>query len=178
MTSKQPLLRSSHVALIGALLVLSACGTGGEGAAPASSAAMTVAPDFTLPDINGAQVSLSDTAGQVRLVDFWATWCAPCKEEIPMFKELHQAYGDQGFTILAISDENTEIVQEFVQGSEIPYTNLVDPGEISNQYGVVSLPTAFLLDREGNVVEEFRGTKPRRVLEAKIRELLDLPPLT
>jgi peroxiredoxin len=164
------------MALGASLMLVLACGGGsGGGAAPAASAQLELAPEFTLPDVEGQEVSLSDFAGEVRLVDFWATWCAPCKEEIPMFKELHQLYGDRGFRIVAISDENADVVSEFVGAMEIPYTNLVDPGQVSQDYGVVSLPTAFLVDREGRIVEEFRGTKPRRVLEGKIRELLELP---
>ena len=95
-----------------------------------------------------------------------------------MFKELHQTYGEQGFAIIAISDESAAIVKKFVEENELPYTNLVDPGDVSAQYQVVSLPTAFLVDGEGKIVEEFRGPKPRRILEGKIRELLDLPPAT
>lgn len=170
-----PLILAGAV-LVGGMLVFAGCGTGGGSSAPAPTAEARMAPEFTLPDVRGGEVRLSDSAGKVRLVDFWATWCAPCKEEIPMFKELHQTYGEQGFAIVAISDENAEIVKEFVEAKEIPYTNLVDPGEISQDYGVVSLPTAFLVDGEGRIVEEFRGTKPRRILEARIRELLDLPP--
>ena len=175
MIADRKLSTSSLLAAVATLLFVVACGPGGENAAPGSSAAMETAPEFTLTDVTGEEVNLSDFAGQVRLVDFWATWCAPCKEEIPMFKDLQQLYGEKGFKILAISDENAEIVRGFVESEAIPYTNLVDPGEVSTTYGVVSLPTAFLLDREGNIVEEFRGTKPRRILEGKIRELLDLP---
>jgi peroxiredoxin len=169
-----PLILAGVVLAIG-VLSCSGCGPGGGSSAPAPVAGTKAAPEFTLPDIRGEQVKLADFAGKVLLVDFWATWCAPCKEEIPMFKELHQNYGEQGFAIIAISDENAEIVKQFVEAREIPYTNLVDPGEISQLYGVVSLPTAFLVDAEGKIVEEFRGTKPRRILETRIRDLLDLP---
>jgi peroxiredoxin len=169
------------VALIGAALFLLACGGGGTSATatpPAQSAEEAIAAEFTLPEVHGGKVSLSDTKGQIRLIDFWATWCAPCREEVPMFKELHQLYGERGFAIIAISDESEKIVKEFVAEHEIVYTNLVDPGEVSTQYEIISLPTAFLVDGEGRIVETFRGPKPRKILESKILELLDSPPET
>jgi len=163
------------VTLATAALLLAAC-NGGASPPPAQPAEQAVAHDVTLKDLQGESRSLSEWAGQVRLIDFWATWCAPCREEIPWLKKLQETYGEQGFTIVAISDENAEIVRDFVEQREIGYVNLVDPGEATAKYGVVSLPTAFLVDREGNIVEEFRGVKPQRILEAKLRELLGLPP--
>ncbi|HKQ60560.1 MAG TPA: TlpA disulfide reductase family protein [Candidatus Polarisedimenticolaceae bacterium] len=161
------------------LLLATACSRG----APSSSqepaptvATPQVAPDFTLQNLEGAQVRLSDSAGRVRLIDFWATWCAPCREEIPMLRELYQAYGDQGLTILAISDEDREVLRAFVQAQGIPYPNLIGNDELGEQYGVLGLPMAFLVDREGKIVESFLGPKPRKPLETRIRELLGLPP--
>jgi len=161
-------------AVAGAALLLVACN--GAPPPPAEPARESVAHDFSLKNVRGESKSLSDWAGQVRLIDFWATWCAPCREEIPWLKELQRTYGDEGFTIVAISDENAEIIREFVEQNEISYVNLVDPGEVSGRYGVISLPSAFLVDRDGRIVEEFRGAKPKKILEAKVRELLGLPP--
>ena len=161
-------------AVAAAALLLVACN--GAPPPPAQPAEEATAHDFTLKKVSGESVSLSDWAGQVRLIDFWATWCAPCREEIPWLKELQRTYGDEGFTILAISDENAEIIRKFVEENEITYVNLVDPGEATSRYSVISLPAAFLVDRDGNLVEEFRGTKPKKILEAKVRELLGLPP--
>ena len=178
--------RFRALSIAAAALLLVACGgssappgqPGEEAAAPPPPAGEELAYDFTLKDLQGESRSLSDWTGQVRLIDFWATWCAPCREEIPWLKELQQSYGEQGFAILAISDENAEIIRGFVAEREINYVSLVDPGEATRQYGVISLPTAFLVDREGRIVEEFRGVKPQRILEAKLRELLGLPPQT
>jgi peroxiredoxin len=169
------------LALIGATLFLAACGGEGTSATatpPAKNAGGAIAAEFTLSDVHGEKVSLSDTAGQIRLIDFWATWCAPCREEVPMFKDLHQLYGERGFTIIAISDESEKIIKEFVAEHEIAYTNLVDPGEVSTRYEIISLPTAFLVDGQGRIVETLRGPKPRKILESKILELLDSPPET
>jgi peroxiredoxin len=132
----------------------------------------SVAPDFTLDSTDGSAFSLSESNGKVRLIDFWATWCKPCVEEIPMFKELQAAYGERGFTIVAISDEPSGVIREFVETHAIDYPNLIDPGDVAEQYGVLALPSAYLIDREGKVIETFQGPKPRRVLEARIVELL------
>jgi len=134
------------------------------------------APDCRLEDLDGHAVRLSDSAGRVTLVDFWATWCAPCREEIPMFKELHERYGDEGFTLLAISmDDGSGVVREFVDEYQIPYLNVMGNDDVADAFGgVFGLPTAFLLDGEGRIVDRFMGPKPRKVLEDKIRELLGL----
>jgi len=177
-----PLAGSGLVVLGATLLCLAGCGGGSAGGGEAIEFAMVQsgdgAPDFSLESVAGSRINLSDSAGQVRLIDFWATWCAPCREEIPMFKELYETYGPQGFTILAISDESADAVRKFVDSHDIPYPNLVDPGEVSEEYGVLALPSAYLIDRQGKVIETFVGPKPREVLEAKIVELLEAQPQT
>ena len=132
------------------------------------------APDFEHVDLEGNSVRLSALRGKTVVIDFWATWCPPCVEEVPMLKELHEIYGEQGLEILAISDESAEVVQTFVEENEVPYPNLIGTDEVSSEYRVLGLPTAYLIDGEGNIVEFFAGPKPRRVLEKKIRELLEL----
>jgi thiol-disulfide isomerase/thioredoxin len=168
------------IAILGLIVLATACGTGpggGEGGSVTTSAVAVgqVAPDFELLDLEGNPVSLSDFDGQVRLVDFWATWCAPCREEVPMFKEFQEQFGPDGFTLLAISmDDDGELVQEFVAEHDIPYPNLLGNAEIEETFGpIVGYPMAFLLDRDGTIIETFVGAKPRNVLEEKIRQLLE-----
>ncbi len=131
-----------------------------------------VAPAFTLPRVGGGEVSLADSAGRVRLVDFWTTWCPPCREEIPMLNELQLAYGERGFDILAISPEEADILEEFMAENPVEYTSLVGTEELVHEYGAMGYPTAFLIDGDGYVVDLFFGPKPRSVLEKKIEELL------
>jgi len=135
-----------------------------------------LAPTFQLPDVTCRTVSLAESNGQVRLIDFWATWCPPCREEIPMLNELNREYKDRGLTILAISDERSGIVRDFAEEAGMGYTNLIDPGDVGQAYRVVGLPTAFLIDRNGRIVDSYVGPKSRQRLEQQIRELLELPP--
>ena len=166
-------------AAIGLLALSTACGSGGgfavQAVAPGGAGAGADGPaalDFTLNDLQGDQVQLSDSAGQVRLIDFWATWCAPCREEVPMLNELQASYGPQGFQILAISDEEADVIRDFVKDHEVEYLNLVGTEEVVEAFGVLGLPAAYLVDGEGRVVESFFGPKPRRVLVEKIESLL------
>jgi peroxiredoxin len=167
------------------LLAAGCSGQGSEQAVAAGTAGVTsftqsgeekLAPDFELLTISGEAINLSDSAGRVRLIDFWATWCPPCRDEIPMLNELHQTYRDQGLTILAISDEKADVVRDFAEEIGMVYTNLIDPGEVSEAYRVLGLPTAFLIDQDGRIIDSYMGPKPRKMLEKQIRELLDLPP--
>jgi peroxiredoxin len=164
--------------LICAAAVTAGCGgsadppEGGEPAPAGFSATLTSAPEFRLESVAGGEVALSDSNGKVRLIDFWATWCAPCVEEIPMLQELHAKYRDQGFEILAISEEEAEILAEFVDEHDIGYPNLVGTAGVAQSYRVLGLPSAFLVDGEGRIVERWQGPKPAKVLEEKIRGLL------
>lgn len=145
----------------------------------ASASATRTAPEFALEDLSGKVVRLSDSAGQVRLVDFWATWCPPCREEIPSFKELHRDYGEKGLKILAISmdDDAKKVLPPFLAKWEVPYTNLIGTEEVAQSFpGVVGLPTTFLIDREGRIIETFVGGTPKHEMEAQVRKLLGLEP--
>ena len=180
--------KPTWTAFLGAAALLFAAGCTGttSDAASASTGAGSgtssktprIAPECELEDIAGGSVALSDTAGQVRLVDFWATWCAPCREEVPMLNELHETYASEGLRILAISDENAGTIREFVEEYDVAYQNLVGSPEIFEEYGALGLPTAFLIDGDGKIVDLYFGPKPRKSLESKIRKLLNLPPAT
>ncbi len=133
------------------------------------------APDFALQDVAGRPVRLSDFDGQVRLVDFWATWCAPCREEIPVFNQLQRDYGDRGFKLLAIAmDERPDkVVPPFVEEYRIGYSVLLGTEEVAEAYGpILGYPTKFLVDRQGRIAASFIGPVPKSVLETRIRSLL------
>lgn len=175
------------MAVLFPVLVAVACGGGppsGEaGSGPSARRDATriprPAPGFELRNLEGGVVRLSDTAGKVRLVDFWATWCAPCREAIPDFKDLHARYREHGFEIIAISmdEEGPSVVRPWVEREGIPYTIVMGSDEVGEAFGgVLGLPTAFLVDREGQIVASWVGSVPKRVFEEKIREALGLGP--
>ncbi|MDP2911458.1 MAG: TlpA disulfide reductase family protein, partial [Candidatus Omnitrophota bacterium] len=106
-----------------------------------------IAPEFTLKDIGGAEIKLSDFKDKVVIIDFWATWCPPCKAEIPHFIDLYSQYKDQGLEIIGISlDFNGEkILPAFVSKNNINYTILLGGEEVSDLYGgIAAIPTTFI----------------------------------
>jgi len=164
--------------LFGQLLAVGVVLTGillGCGRSAPPPAAVTSAPDFTLTDVDGKVFRLADTKGSVRLVDFWATWCAPCREEIPMFKDFHALYGSKGFTLvgIAMDDEGLSKVKPFVDENKLPYLTLIGNEAVAESFGgLVGFPSAFLIDREGRIVDSWVGAVPRAVLEKRIQSLL------
>lgn len=161
--------------LVGAALavLLSGCGSGGR--QPSPPTAMKTAPEFELKDVDGNLYRSASANGTVRLVDFWATWCAPCREEIPMFKDFNATYGPKGFTLvgIAMDDEGVLKVKPFVDEMKIPYLTLIGDERVVDAFGgVVGFPCKFLIDREGRIVDSCVGEVPRTILEKKIQSLL------
>jgi peroxiredoxin len=113
----------------------------------------TAAIDFTVPDLTGSPLRLADFKGKVVLLNFWATWCPPCKEEMPSMERLYRRYKEHGFTIVAISiDTNTAAVAPFVKRFKLTFPIGLDPKTtVANQYSVRALPATFLIDRRGTV---------------------------
>ena len=112
--------------------------------------------NFTLTDLQGKQWTLQDLRGKVVLVNFWATWCPPCKKEMPDLEALYQKFKDQGFVILAISeDEETEKVAPFIAEQKVTYPILLDPGaKVNKLFEVEGIPKTFIYDRQGKLVTE------------------------
>jgi cytochrome c biogenesis protein CcmG/thiol:disulfide interchange protein DsbE len=124
--------------------------------------APAMAPDFAIPDLSGQAVRLSAHRGQVVLVNLWATWCPPCREEMPSMERLYQRMKDRGFVLLAVSQDEggAAAVKPFVEDMKVTFPVLVDPqGEVGRKYGVWGYPESFLLDREGRVVERVIGPR-------------------
>jgi peroxiredoxin len=138
-----------------------------------------IAPEFILPDLGGTPVRLSDHRGKVVLLNFWATWCPPCRAEMPSIDKLYQAYGDRGLTILAISSDvsGRTVVEPFVRERDLSFSILLDPGaEVFAQYGVRGLPTSYLVDRRGRVASgeigarNWSGDAARELVERLLAE--------
>ncbi len=132
-------------------------------------------PDFSLPDLDERMVRLRDFQGKIVFLNFWATWCGPCKIEIPWFVEFQQKYQDKGFAVLGISmdDEGWDVVKPYIAQHKVNYRILLGTDLVAEQYGGVdSLPTTFLLDQELRVASIHVGLVSKDVYEKEIRELL------
>jgi len=145
------------------------------------------APAFTLTDVNGKKVSLADYKGKAVLLNFWATWCAPCKMETPWIVELRDKYAAQGFEVLGISTEGEDLakndtagwakdkaaITKFEQEMKVPYPLLMDGDSISKPYGGLDeLPTSFFVDRKGTVVAAQVGLTSEIDIESNIKKAL------
>jgi thiol-disulfide isomerase/thioredoxin len=134
-----------------------------------------LAPDFTLAQLaDGKPLTLSSYRGKIVLLDFWATWCIPCREEIPHFVELQEKYGDQGLQIIGVSmDDSPDPVRPFAQQFRMNYPIVMGNAKIGEEYGgVLGLPIAFLLDRDGRIVKKHIGATAAEVFESEITFLL------
>jgi peroxiredoxin len=121
-----------------------------------------IAPDFVLKSLDGPKVSLSDFKGRYVLVNFWATWCIPCKMEMPSLEELHKHFPNEKLAVLPISNDmfGEKVVRPYVEANEFSFTILFDPTlKVSNRYGVVTLPTTFLVDPDGKIIGVLEGAE-------------------
>ena len=135
------------------------------------------APGFALPDMDGGAATLGDYTGRVVLLNFWATWCLPCRAEMPWFVEFETAFADEGFAVLGVSVDETgrDIVGPFLEQSPVNYRiALADTAARLAPFGPKNvLPTTWLIDRQGRIATEHVGLVSREAIEAEIRLLLD-----
>lgn len=127
--------------------------------------------DFTLTDLQGKSWHLADLRGKVVLVNFWATWCPPCRKEMPDLQALYDKYKEQGLLVLSISDEGTSNVVPFIKERNISYPVLLDPGRKVNQlYQVEGIPKSFVYDREGKLVAQSIDMRTRGQFQEMLAE--------
>lgn len=133
------------------------------------------APEFALKDADGKEHKLSDFKGKVVLLNFWATWCGPCKIEMPWFVDFQRKYKDQGFSVLAVSldDEGWEVVRPFAEDLKLNFPVLLGNDAMADEFGgVVALPTTFLIDKEGKIYKMHQGLVSKGDYEEDIEKLL------
>ena len=135
-----------------------------------------LAPDFVLTDLNGKQVSLADYAGKKVLVNFWATWCPPCRIEMPHMQKFYDDYKEKDVVILGVNltptEKNMDVVNDFVQEQQLSFPIMLDQeGEVTQAYKVVAYPTTYILDADGVIREKFQGAINYEVMEKAISSM-------
>jgi peroxiredoxin len=136
------------------------------------------APEFTLSGLDGKPVHLSAFRGKAVVLNFWATWCAPCRKEIPWFIELQREYGPQGLQVIGVSmDEGgKDALQRFIQRMNINYPVLLGDEHVASLYGAAEvLPTTYYISRDGRVLAFVKGVISKQDVEDNINEALEVP---
>lgn len=132
------------------------------------------APEFVRNDLNGHEVDLKKYRGKVVLLNFWATWCAPCQVELPQFETWQKKYGGEGLQVIAVSmDDRDSPVRKTVHRLHLDLPVVMGDAELGETYGgVLGLPVTFLIDREGKIGSRYKGETDLRQMEAEIKRLL------
>jgi thiol-disulfide isomerase/thioredoxin len=146
------------------------------GACLASGSVGATAADFTRNDLSGKPVHLADYQGKVVLLNFWATWCGPCLEEIPAFSHWQQQYGPAALQVIGVSmDDDEKPVQLFLKKTPLAYPVVMGDTALAKLYGgVLGLPMTYLIDAHGRIVARYLGGTDLMAVEAKIKRLLAL----
>lgn len=167
-TTLQRFMKIGLLVLCGALMAL-----------PAWSASVSgPAPNFTLKSLSGKNLKLSEMAGNVVLINFWASWCGPCLQEMPLLNKIHKKYEPLGFTVLGVNvEENSDSARAFLADRGVDFPILLDTtNKVSKLYDVVAMPTTVVVDRDGNMRFLHKGYKPgdeaqyRKMVKKLVRE--------
>jgi thiol-disulfide isomerase/thioredoxin len=134
-------------------------------------------PTMRLPNAAGQVVDIAQHRGKVILLDFWATWCGGCKEELPWFADFQTSFKNMGLSVIAVSmdDSGWATVTPFVSAHRMPKTVLMDDGSSTKQFAIQAVPVALLIDRRGRVAAKYVGLVDRNNIEQNIRSLLREP---
>jgi cytochrome c biogenesis protein CcmG, thiol:disulfide interchange protein DsbE len=136
------------------------------------------APELTLRRLDGATVALRDLAGQVVLINIWATWCPPCRAEMPAIQQAYTAYRDRGLVVLGVNQrEDTAAIAPFLEKYGLTFPILLDDdGQASARYHASALPSSFFVDRRGVIRAVYHGPLPPRVINGIVEQLLQERP--
>ncbi|MES9993504.1 MAG: TlpA disulfide reductase family protein [Candidatus Thiodiazotropha sp.] len=170
MLSKRQVLNRLQPLILAAVCVVLACGD----ALAAKTTPM--APDFTLKSSEGVNLKLSELRGQVVMVNFWASWCGPCRQEMPLLQQLFERYQSLGFTLLGVNvDEDRAAADKMLKDLPVSFPILYDDtSRVSKEYQVKAMPSTFMVDRDGRIRYLHKGYKPgyEEDYQQQIRELL------
>jgi thiol-disulfide isomerase/thioredoxin len=165
--------RIAAISLALLLVVSVGCGGSSKPAAPKSANML----NFSIMDVNGQPVDMRKHLGKVVILDFWDTWCGPCRREIPHFVELYSQYKGKGLEVVgvAFARQGAEAVKKFGADMNMNYTSTVFNEEAQKLFGAPnSIPTTFIIDQNGNIVEKVVGYRDKAYFEGKIKTLLKL----
>lgn len=151
------------ITLLSLTLILSGCSGVGKG---------NEAPDFTLTDLDGNNVTLQDFRGKNVYLNFWASWCEPCKDEMPDIEKIHQEYSDKDLIVLAINTaEDKETVQKFMEAGGYTFRTLLDSNlDVARLYKTSNIPVSFFVNKEGKIVEKREGL----ITQAEMKKAVEL----
>lgn len=176
MDMKQSFLRGFVVLSLWFVLLFLLFGCGKE----KEESTFSSAPNFTLQTLDGQEVTLSKLKGKVILLDFWATWCGPCRESIPHLIQLYKTYQKDGLEVIGMNVEKGEMdtVRRFVKSIDIPYPITLSPDEVQRDYRVSGLPTTILIDKQGRIRDKMVGftSEIAKQMTAKVVTLLSEKP--
>lgn len=135
------------------------------------------AAEFMLKDSSGRAMSVKDYRGKVLLLDFWATWCHGCKQEIPWFSEFERKYAAKGLEVagVALDKDGWTVVREFMNSARVSYRIVLGDDAVAKKYGIENLPDTFLIDREGKIAATYIGLVNKNDVEANIQKMLAQP---
>ena len=142
-------------------LIITGCSCGSE---PQEARVGSQAPDFQLNNLDGHSISLSDLRGKPVFINFWATWCSPCRSEMPYIQEIYEEWSGKGLVVLAINiGESPSQVEEFMESQNLSFPVLLDTGKnIAQKYNIQGIPTSFFVDKDGVVQEKIIGAFPSK----------------
>jgi len=127
--------------------------------------------DFSLADLQGKRWSFKDLRGKVVLVNFWATWCPPCRKEMPDLEALYREFKEQGLVVLAISDEEAGKVKQFLEQTQYTYPILLDPGrKVNEAFRIEGIPKSFIYDRDGRLAAQAIDMRTRKQFLEMLRQ--------
>jgi len=131
------------------------------------------APELVLEDSSGKPFTLKQYAGKIVLLDFWATWCHGCQEEIPWFSEFDREYGAKGLSVVGVSldEDGWKAVKPFIKTAAVPYRIVLGNDTVAKRYGIVAMPDTFLIDGNGNIAAKYAGIVDRTDIEKNIQAL-------
>ena len=146
----------------------------GVNAALQPAKARKAAPELNLEDSIGKLASLKDYRGKVVVLDFWATWCHGCKQEIPWFSEFERKYGDKGLSVIGVSldEDGWKVVKPFIKAMAMPYRIVLGNDSTAKEYGIGNMPDTFIIDRDGQIAATYVGIVDKNNVEGNIQKLL------